>query len=166
MASQLSATSVQVELASPPCTPRSMTSETTSVRIDEDGIFSVGAKDIETGEEKVIDVLASSGLSDDEIAQMMEDSAEYLAHRRAQEAAEKNRQLCLVAIKRIQNRLPEAEKRMAWTPVGANAVKKARQAVQRVEESLADADAEQVEKHLDLLVRVETMIEKVMAKTE
>ncbi|GAB5542279.1 MAG: molecular chaperone DnaK [Sandaracinaceae bacterium] len=135
-------------------------------RIDEDGIFSVGAKDLETGEEKVIDVLASSGLSDEEIADMMEDSAEYLAHRRAQEAAEKNRQQCLIAIRRIQDRLPEAEKRMAWTPVGANAVKKARQAVQRVEESLSEADPQQVEKHLSLLVRVETMIEKVMSKVE
>ena len=42
----------------------------------------------------------------------------------------------------------------------------ARQAVQRVEESLSEADPQQVEKHLSLLVRVETMIEKVMSKVE
>lgn len=40
----------------------------------------VGVKDFEMGEEKVIDVLVSSGLSDEEIVDMMEDSVEYLVY--------------------------------------------------------------------------------------
>jgi molecular chaperone DnaK len=132
--------------------------------IDEDGIFSVGAKDLETGEEKTVDVLASSGLSDEEVARMMEDSAEYLALRRAEEAAEAERQACEALIAELHALLPEAERKMAWTPVGANAVRKARSAVQRVEEGIEGADAEGLKKQRSVLERVRAMLDKVMAR--
>jgi molecular chaperone DnaK len=133
--------------------------------IDVDGIFSVGAKDLETGEEKVIDVTASSGLSEQEIADMMEDSAEYLALRRAEEAAEGNRQACEVMIQRLHARLPEAEKKVAWAPTAAAAIQKARKAVEMVEGALDASDPQTLEKHLSLLGRVEAMIDKVMERT-
>ena len=133
--------------------------------IDVDGIFSVGAKDLETGEEKVIDVTASSGLSEQEIADMMEDSAGYLALRRAEEAAEGNRQACEVMIRKIKAGLPEAEKKVAWSPTAAAAIGKARKAVQMVEDALGASDPQTLEKHLALLERVEAMIEKVMERS-
>lgn len=132
--------------------------------IDDDGIFSVGAKDLETGEEKVIDVLASSGLTDEEVDRMMEDSAEYFAYRRAQENPEGNRDACLELIGRLNAMLPEAEKKMAWTPVGANAVENARKAVKLVEDGLEDASEEARAKHVALLSRVEVMLQKAMTK--
>ncbi len=132
--------------------------------IDEDGMFSVGAKDLETGEEKVIDVLASSGLSPEEIESMMADSAEYLAYRRAEESKEDSLQACTRLIRKLKSVLPEAEKKMAWTPVGANAVEKARKAVQMVEKGLDDADADALTKRHALLLRVEQMIERAIAK--
>ncbi len=132
--------------------------------IDDDGIFSVGAKDLETGEEKVIDVLASSGLTDEEVDRMMADSTEYFAYRRAQESPETNEDECLQLIARLHALLPEAEKKMAWTPVGANAVENARKAVQLVEGRLEGSTPETQAKHIALLSRVEVMLEKAMSK--
>ncbi len=137
-----------------------------SFRIDEDGIFSVSAKDRETGEEKSIDVLASSGLSEEEIQRMMADSAEYLAFRRAEEAAESHRQACRLVIDEIRRALPDAERRMAWTPVGASALRKAEKAVEKVESTLDQAPIETLEKHRTVLERVRQMLEKVLAEVE
>ncbi len=134
--------------------------------IDEDGIFSVSAKDLETGEQQSIDVLASSGLSEDEIRQMMEDSAEYTALRRAEEAAEGNRQACQLLLESLRKTLPEAKRRMSWTPVGANAVRKAEKAVQFVAAGLDEADATSLSKHRALLERVQVMVEKVLAQPQ
>lgn len=132
--------------------------------IDDDGIFSVGAKDVETGEERSIDVLASSGLSQEEIESMMADSAEYLAYRRAEESKEGGRQACERLIAKLSQMLPEAERKMAWTPVGANAIEKARQAMQMVAKGLEDADTETLTKRHALLLRVEQLIDRAMEK--
>jgi len=132
--------------------------------IDEDGMFKVGAKDLETGEEKVIDVLASSGLTDEEIEQMMAESADYLAQRRAQDSEEDDLQACNRLIAKLKEVLPEAEKKMAWTPVGTNAVEKARKAVHMVERGLESADSETLLKRHALLLRVEEMIERALEK--
>ena len=132
--------------------------------IDEDGMFSVGAKDLDTGEEKVIDVLASSGLSDEEIERMMADSAEYLASRRAEESKEDSRQACSRLIAKLEGVLPEAEKKMAWTPVGATAVEKAKKAVTLVKTGLDEADADALTKQHALLLRVEQMIDRALEK--
>ncbi len=134
--------------------------------IDEDGIFSVSATDLETGEERSIDVLASSGLSEEEIRLMMEDGAQYLALRRAEEAAEHNRQACAVLLESLRRILPDAERRMAWTPVGADAVQKAQLAVEHVAASLEDADAAMLEKHRALLERAQGIIERALASDD
>lgn len=131
--------------------------------IDEDGLFSVSAKDLETGEERTIDVLASSGLSEHEVERMMAESAEYLARRRSEEAAENQRQACRVLVQDIHAILPEAERRMAHTAAGAEAVRKARDAVRRVEESLASAEGGALERHRALLERAKAMLGGVMS---
>ena len=52
--------------------------------INADGIVSVGAKDLETGQEQSIQVTATSGLTQDEIKKMMDDAKEYTVERRTQ----------------------------------------------------------------------------------
>ncbi|MCZ7684674.1 MAG: hypothetical protein M5U28_40235 [Sandaracinaceae bacterium] len=97
---------------------------------------------------------------------MMADSAEYLALRRAEEAAEGHRQACRLLIEDIRRALPEAERRMAWTPAGAGALQKAEKAVAKVEETLDRADADTLEKHRAVLERVRSMLEKVLAQPQ
>ncbi len=60
--------------------------------INTDGIVSVHAKDLETGQAQSIQVTATSGLTQDEIKQMMESAKDYLVERRSDEEFEKARQ--------------------------------------------------------------------------
>jgi molecular chaperone DnaK len=56
--------------------------------INADGIVSVSAKDLETGQQQAITVTATSGLTEDEIKRMMEENREYLVDVRTNEELE------------------------------------------------------------------------------
>ena len=56
--------------------------------INADGIVSVHAKDVETGKEQSITVTATSGLTEDEIDEMMVDASDFAVTRREDEATE------------------------------------------------------------------------------
>ncbi|MBW1833007.1 MAG: molecular chaperone DnaK [Deltaproteobacteria bacterium] len=60
--------------------------------INADGIVSVHAKDLETGKEQSITVTATSGLTEDEIDEMMVDASDFAVTRREDEATEQVRQ--------------------------------------------------------------------------
>ena len=134
--------------------------------IDEDGLFSVGARDLETGEERVVEVLATSGLDDEEIAAMMADSADYLAERRELSALEAARQDFQVRIADIRARVPAAARSTQWTPAGTQAVAKVTQALDAVEAALGESDLDALDRHGALLDRVSTMLERLSAEGE
>src|SRR4030095_11873167 len=60
--------------------------------INTDGIVSVHAKDLETGQAQSIQVTATSGLTQDEIKNMMDSAKDYMVERRADEGFEAVRQ--------------------------------------------------------------------------
>src|SRR5690606_17072323 len=62
------------DLADIPPSPRGMPQIEVTFDIDANGILNVGAKDKATGKEQSIVIKASSGLSDDEIDQMVKDA--------------------------------------------------------------------------------------------
>ena len=55
--------------------------------INADGIVSVHAKDVETGKEQSITVTATSGLTEDEIDEMMVDASDFAVTRLVRENA-------------------------------------------------------------------------------
>jgi len=57
-------------------------------RINADGIFSVAGRNVETGEVQRVEVAGNSGLDDTEIQKMIDESASFLAERRAEERGE------------------------------------------------------------------------------
>ena len=73
--------------------------------IDANGIVHVGAKDLGTGNEQTIEIKASSGLSDDEITNMVRDAESH---------ADEDRRLRRVADARNQAeaRIHEAERQL------------------------------------------------------
>ncbi len=97
-----------------------------SFKIDDDGIFSVSAVDLETGEAQTIEVSATSGLDEEELRDMAAEGAEYLAERRAAEHAEENRQTVERLIWEIESVIPNAEKNHARNPVVISATTNAR----------------------------------------
>ena len=78
--------------------------------INTDGIVSVRAKDLETGQEQSIQVTATSGLTQDEIKNMMTNAQDYLVERRADEEFEAAKQEAETLIAEIERLFPQVER--------------------------------------------------------
>src|ERR687898_290145 len=80
------------QLVGIPPAPRGIPQIEVTFDIDANGIVNVGAKDLGTGKEQRITITASSGLSDSEIQQMMEDAESHAEDdkRRREEADVRN----------------------------------------------------------------------------
>jgi molecular chaperone DnaK len=133
-------------------------------QIDEDGIFRVAAVDRETGAAQAIEVLAQSGLEEHEIRAMMTDASEYLAERRAAEKAERDRQGIGALLSDLDRLLPQAEEKVAGTPVAAAAIVKARRAIEQVRGKVGAASNEELGQNLATLERLSGMLKQVLAR--
>src|SRR2546430_12508695 len=69
----------QFDLIGIPTAPRGVPQVEVTFDIDANGIVHVGAKDLGTGKEQSIKITASSGLSEDEIKQMVKDAEAHAA---------------------------------------------------------------------------------------
>jgi len=133
-------------------------------QVDEDGIFRVAAVDRETGAAQAIEVLAQSGLEEHEIRAMMTDASEYLAERRAAEKAERDRQGIGALLSDLDRLLPQAEEKVAGTPVAAAAIVKARRAIEQVRGKVGAASNEELGQNLATLERLSGMLKQVLAR--
>ncbi|MBL7662113.1 molecular chaperone DnaK [bacterium] len=57
--------------------PRGVPQIAVTFAVDEEGIVHVSAKDLDTGEEKQVEIVASSGLSDEDIAKLLKENTIY-----------------------------------------------------------------------------------------
>lgn len=92
--------------------------------INSDGIVSVSAKDLETGQQQSIQVTASSGLTKEEVGEMMEAAKEYLVDRRASDQFEGVRQEAEKLIAEIERMFPQVEQIVASSDFGRDAIGK------------------------------------------
>jgi molecular chaperone DnaK len=132
--------------------------------IDADGLFRVAAIDKETGEAQHIQVLAQGGLRDEEVEAMMEDATAYLAQRRAAEQTEKTRQGIEILLADLEKMLPQAEQKVAGTPVAVAAITKARKAVEQVRSHVRGADSERLGSDMVALQKLATMLKGVLSR--
>jgi molecular chaperone DnaK len=132
--------------------------------IDADGIFRVAAIDRETGEAQTIEVLAQSGLEEDEISQMMADAQQHMAERRALEEQERNRQGIHVLLADLDRLLPQAEQKVSGTPVAAAAIVKARRAVEQVRQQVENGDPQKLGDNLATLQKLSGMLKQVLSR--
>src|SRR5207302_11352959 len=77
--------------------------------ISADSIVSVSAKDMETGLKQAITVTATSGLTEDEIRKMVEQSRDYLVDQKANEEFEGKKQAAEKLIDEIEALFPRVE---------------------------------------------------------
>src|SRR5262249_164348 len=108
--------------------------------ISADGIVSVSATDVETGQKQAIPVTASSGLTEDEITKMVEASREQLVDRRSSEEFEMRKQAADKLIDELQALFPRVEAEIAGSDFGQDALKKARSVVERTKHAIAAKD--------------------------
>ena len=132
--------------------------------INSDGIVSVSAKDLETGQQQSIQVTASSGLTKDEVGRMMEEAKEYLVDRRATDEFETVRQEAEKLIADIERMFPQVEMIVASSDFGRDAIGKARGIVDRARQAIAKKDAAAVREQMESLTRTHRMFKGVVAR--
>jgi molecular chaperone DnaK len=132
--------------------------------INSDGIVSVSAKDLETGQQQSIQVTASSGLTKDEVGRMMEEAKEYLVDRRATDEFETVRQEAEKLIADIEKMFPQVEQIVASSDFGRDAIGKARGIVDRARQAIAKKDAGAVREQMESLTRTHRMFKGVVAR--
>ncbi|MCK6592603.1 MAG: Hsp70 family protein, partial [Polyangiaceae bacterium] len=134
--------------------------------INSDGIVSVSAKDLETGLQQSIQVTASSGLTKEEVGQMMEAAKDYLIDRRAGDEFEGARQDAEKLITEIERMFPQVEQLVAASDFGRDAIAKARSIVEKSRQAIARKDTAAVRDQLDALARTHRMFKGVVARPQ
>ncbi|MEM7434669.1 MAG: molecular chaperone DnaK [Myxococcota bacterium] len=133
--------------------------------INADGIVSVHAKDVETGKEQSITVTATSGLTEDEINDMMTDASDYAVTRREDEASEQVRQEAETLIAEIERLFPEVEQIVAGSDFGRDAIDKAKGVVDNARTLLERGDIGGLKDELESLGRTQRMFKGVVGKS-
>jgi molecular chaperone DnaK len=132
--------------------------------INSDGIVSVSARDLETGQQQSIQVTATSGLTKEEVGQMMEAAKEYLVDRKTSDAFEGARQDAEKLIAEIEKMFPQVEHIVAASDFGRDAIGKARTIVDRARQAIAKKDLAAVREQMESLARTHRMFKGVVAR--
>ena len=126
--------------------------------IDANGILQVGAKDVRTGEQHLIEVQPSYGIGDAEIERMLEESIEYaeqdFAERQAIEARTEAEAILVATAKALAN--PQS------ATLAAEERAKIETAVAAVKESTAGSDYKLMRKQIDELNEATQHLAEVM----
>jgi molecular chaperone DnaK len=133
--------------------------------ISPDGIVSVMAKDLETGLQQSITVTATSGLTEDEIKRMVDESKDYALELRSSDEFEKAKQEAEKIIDDIEHLFPRVEQAIAGSEFGADAVKKARLVLERARSAIGARDLQAVSDASEALHRTLNMFKGVVTKT-
>jgi molecular chaperone DnaK len=133
--------------------------------INADGIVSVRAKDLETNKEQSIEVTASSGLTREEVQNMMESAKEHLVERRVSEEFEAAKQEAEKLVAEIEKLFPQVEQVVASSDFGRDAIDKARSIVQKARTAIGKKDQTALKEHIEGLSRTHRMFKGVVAKT-
>ncbi len=134
--------------------------------INADGIVSVSAKDLETGQQQSIQVTATSGLTKDEIKQMIDSAKEYMVDRRSSEEFEAAKQEAEKLIVEIERLFPQVEVVVAASDFGREAVNKARRILRDAKAAIDSKDATAIKNQIEALARTQRMFKGVVTKTQ
>ena len=133
--------------------------------INADGIVSVRAKDLETNKEQSIEVTATSGLTRDEVAKMLDDAKDQLVERRTTEDFEAVKQEAEKLVNDIEKLFPQVEHIVAASDFGRDAIDKAKSIVEKARQAIAKRDAALVKEQVEGLSRTHRMFKGVVSKS-
>jgi molecular chaperone DnaK len=114
--------------------------------ISADGIVNVTAKDLETGVEQSITLVASSGLREDEIERMAGENRDYLVALKSEESSERARQELEKLVDEGERLLPRVTELLAGTPFEKESLTAARAVLDEAKAAIAMRDAAAIEK--------------------
>jgi molecular chaperone DnaK len=134
--------------------------------INTDGIVAVKAKDLETGQAQSIEVTASSGLTEDEIKNMVKNAEGYMVERRTDEEFEGAKQRAETLIDGIESLLPDVERVVGTADFGRDAISKARTVLEQTKSAIERKNTDQVKGQVELLERTERMFKGVVSRAQ
>jgi molecular chaperone DnaK len=134
--------------------------------LNTDGIVSVHAKDVETGQAQSIQVTATSGLTEDEIEEMIESAQDYMVERRSDEEFESARQQAETLMAEIERLTPDVERVVGNADFGQEAIAKAQKVVERTRDAIERKQTAAVQEQLEQLARTERMFKGVVARSQ
>ena len=145
------------QLVGVPPAPRGVPQIEVAFDIDANGIVNVGAKDLGTGKEQRITITASSGLSDAEIQQMMQDAESHAEEdrQRREEADVRNNADNLVYS--IERSLKDVDGK-----VDPNTKLEIEQAIKEAKEALASDDVEEIKRKQENLMTASHKLSEVL----
>jgi molecular chaperone DnaK len=145
------------QLVGIPPAPRGVPQIEVAFDIDANGIVNVGAKDLGTGKEQRITITASSGLSDAEIQQMMQDAESHAEEdrQRREEADVRNNADNLVYS--IERSLKDVDGK-----VDPNTKLEIEQAIKEAKEALAGGDVEEIKRKQENLMTASHKLSEVL----
>jgi molecular chaperone DnaK len=132
--------------------------------INSDGIVSVSAKDLETGQQQSIQVTASSGLTKEEVHQMMEEAKDFLVDRKGSDEFEGAKQEAEKLIAEIEKMFPQVEQIVASSDFGRDAIGKARSIVEKARAAIGKKDLSAVKEQIEALARTHRMFKGVVSR--
>jgi len=133
--------------------------------INSDGIVSVSAKNLETGLKQSITVTATSGLTQDEIKDMMTQGKQYLVERRLSQQQEERRQQIEKLLAQLNDMFPSVEEMIGATEQGQEALEKVRSAIAKAESVIKTGSDEEMEKTVSVLERTLNMFKSALKHT-
>ena len=145
--------------------PRGAVEVKVTFSISADGIVSVAAQDLETGREQSITVTATSGLTEDELQKLVDESADYMVEVRQSEELERARQKMQGLIAEAKQLFPQVEGVMSGTSFGRDAISKAQSVIERAESELSGKDVRSLGELTESLERTLNMFKGVVSKT-
>jgi molecular chaperone DnaK len=146
--------------------PRGEVEVEVTFSISADGIVSVKAKDLETGLEQSITVTATSGLTEDEIKNMVDANKDYLVEVKSGQEFEKRRHSAERILVEIEELFPQVSEIISGSDFGQDAVRKARGVCERARAAIAAKDSMQLQETTDALTRTLNMFKGVVSKTK
>ena len=133
--------------------------------INADGIVSVSAKDLETGRTQAVEVTATSGLTEEEIQQMMEEHRDYMVDVKSSEDLEKRRVQVQRVIQDIEKLMPQVQSALEGLEFGADAIKKAQEVVQQGRDAISSGTVQTLSDASESLSRTLTMFKGIVQRS-
>ncbi|MCA9661652.1 MAG: Hsp70 family protein, partial [Myxococcales bacterium] len=145
--------------------PRGQVQVDVSFAISVDGIVSVSAKDLETGQEQTITVTATSGLTDDELERLVHESNAFMVEARASEELARRRRQVERLMGDIEEVLPRVREVMNGTRFGREALSKVAEVLHRGERELHVGDPRSLSEAMESLERAQTMLRGIAERS-
>ncbi len=133
--------------------------------ISADGIVSVSARDVETGAAQSITVTATSGLTEDEISQMVDENKDFAVGVRESVETSKDKLELERSIREVEKLFPQVEQIIAGSEFGQDALKKANQVLEQGKAAADSMDSQELVSAKDSLLRTLNMFKGVVSKT-